>query len=56
MAKETVMEQDVLESKQEEVILRLQAELRRTLEKPIQARHWVMVIDLRKCVGWKSVV
>lgn len=52
MAKETVIEQDVqMEGKQEEVILRLQAELRRTLKKPVQARRWVMVIDLRKCVG-----
>jgi molybdopterin-containing oxidoreductase family iron-sulfur binding subunit len=46
------MEQDVqIEGEQEEIILRLQMELRRTLEKPVQARRWVMVIDLRKCVG-----
>ncbi|GFP21558.1 prokaryotic molybdopterin-containing oxidoreductase family, iron-sulfur binding subunit [Candidatus Hakubella thermalkaliphila] len=52
MAKERVKEQDVqMEGKQEEVILRLQVELRRTLKKPVQARRWVMVIDLRKCVG-----
>jgi molybdopterin-containing oxidoreductase family iron-sulfur binding subunit len=29
----------------------MQDELRRALEKPLAERHWVMVIDLRKCVG-----
>jgi Fe-S-cluster-containing dehydrogenase component len=30
---------------------RMRAELLRALEKPIEQRHWVMVIDLRTCVG-----
>jgi Fe-S-cluster-containing dehydrogenase component len=29
----------------------MQAELRRALQKPMAERRWVMVIDLRKCVG-----
>lgn len=32
-------------------ILRMQAELRRALQKPASERRWVMVIDLRKCAG-----
>lgn len=32
-------------------ILRMQRELHRALKKPIAQRRWVMVIDLRKCVG-----
>ena len=32
-------------------VLRMQAELRRTLQKPAAERRWIMVIDLRKCVG-----
>jgi molybdopterin-containing oxidoreductase family iron-sulfur binding subunit len=35
----------------EDVLVRMQAELKRALEKPVQERHWAMVIDLRKCVG-----
>lgn len=34
-----------------DVLLRMQAELRRALAKPVQQRRWVMVIDLRKCIG-----
>lgn len=33
------------------VILRMQRELRRALAKPVEKRRWVMVIDLRKCIG-----
>src|SRR3990170_4287299 len=33
------------------VLLRMQAELRRALAKPVAERKWTMVIDLRKCVG-----
>ncbi|MEE9533143.1 MAG: 4Fe-4S dicluster domain-containing protein [Acidimicrobiia bacterium] len=32
-------------------LIRMQNELRRALEKPIEQRRWIMVIDLRKCVG-----
>jgi Fe-S-cluster-containing dehydrogenase component len=35
----------------ESVLLRMQRELQRAMKKPIQERRWVMVIDLRKCVG-----
>ncbi len=34
-----------------DVLVRMQAELRRALQKPMSERRWVMVIDLRKCVG-----
>jgi Fe-S-cluster-containing dehydrogenase component len=34
-----------------DVLVRMQAELRRALQKPMAERRWVMVIDLRKCVG-----
>lgn len=32
-------------------LLRMQRDLRRALEKPLEDRRWGMVIDLRKCVG-----
>ncbi len=32
-------------------LLRMQRELQRALKKPIEQRRWVMVIDLRKCIG-----
>jgi Fe-S-cluster-containing dehydrogenase component len=35
----------------ENLLLRMQNDLKRTLEKPIEERHWGMVIDLKKCVG-----
>ena len=35
----------------EDVLLRMQRELRRAMAKPVEQRRWVMVIDLRKCVG-----
>lgn len=34
-----------------DVLLRMQEELARALQKPPSERRWVMVIDLRKCVG-----
>ena len=34
-----------------DVLIRMQDELRRALEKKPAERRWVMVIDLRKCVG-----
>lgn len=37
-----------------DVILRLQEDLKRALKKKPEERHWVMVIDLRKCVGCSS--
>ncbi len=35
----------------EDSILRMMRDLQRALKKPIEQRHWNMVIDLRKCVG-----
>ena len=43
---------DSLES--DEVIIRMQNEIRRALKKPIDQIKWVMVIDLKKCVGCSS--
>jgi molybdopterin-containing oxidoreductase family iron-sulfur binding subunit len=40
---------DALEVK--DVLLRMQDDLQRALQKPPKERRWVMVIDLRKCVG-----
>jgi Fe-S-cluster-containing dehydrogenase component len=34
-----------------DVLIRMYADLRRALEKPASERHWIMVIDTRKCVG-----
>lgn len=36
---------------QVDVLERMRAELSRALQKPVAERRWVMVIDLRKCVG-----
>ncbi len=36
---------------EEHILLRMQADLERALKKPMEQRRWVMVIDLRKCVG-----
>jgi molybdopterin-containing oxidoreductase family iron-sulfur binding subunit len=35
----------------EGALLRMQRELQKALQKPIEQRRWGMVIDLRKCVG-----
>ncbi len=35
----------------EDVLLRMQRELHKALRKPVEQRRWVMVIDLRKCIG-----
>jgi molybdopterin-containing oxidoreductase family iron-sulfur binding subunit len=34
-----------------DILLRMQIELHQALQKPPEQRRWVMVIDLRKCVG-----
>jgi molybdopterin-containing oxidoreductase family iron-sulfur binding subunit len=52
---ETVRDLRVLEQvparPDEDVLLRMQRELRKAMAKPMEERRWVMVIDLRKCVG-----
>ena len=35
----------------EDVLLRMQRELRQSMAKPVEQRRWIMVIDTRKCVG-----
>ncbi|MDW8268157.1 MAG: (4Fe-4S)-binding protein, partial [Anaerolineae bacterium] len=40
---------DVLEFK--DALIRMQEDLKRALAKTPRERRWVMVIDLRKCVG-----
>jgi Fe-S-cluster-containing dehydrogenase component len=35
----------------EDILIRMQEELRRAMAKPVEQRHWKMVIDQRKCVG-----
>lgn len=38
----------------EDVLVTMGRDLARALEKPMEQRRWVMVIDLRKCVGCKA--
>ena len=42
---------DVEKREDEDVLLRMQRELKRAMAKPVEQRRWVMVIDTRKCVG-----
>ena len=35
----------------EDVLIRMQRELVKAMEKPVEERSWIMVIDTRKCVG-----
>ncbi len=39
---------------EEDVLLRMQRDLQRALQKPLEQRRWGMVIDTRKCVGCSS--
>jgi len=39
---------------EEDPLVMMQRELERALEKPVEARKWGMVIDLRKCAGCHS--
>ena len=36
---------------QQDVLIRMQDEIRKALTKPLEERHWSMVINLRRCVG-----
>lgn len=51
---ETLVPTVTVTANDDEVLLRMQAELRQALEKPVDQRRWVMVIDLRKCVGCQA--
>lgn len=35
----------------ENILVRMQKDLQRALEKPVEQRRWAMAIDLRKCIG-----
>jgi len=35
----------------QDVLVQMQADLKRALAKPKDQRRWVMILDLRKCVG-----
>lgn len=35
----------------ENILIRMQEDLKRALAKPVEQRRWKMVIDLRKCIG-----
>ena len=35
----------------QDILLRMQDELKRAMRKPVQERRWIMAIDTRKCVG-----
>jgi len=37
-------------------ILRMQVDIRRALQKPVDQRNWIMVIDGRKCIGCQACV
>jgi len=39
---------------QEDVLVRMNRELKRALEKSPSERRWVMVIDLRRCIGCQA--
>jgi len=41
----------LLTETKEDILLRMQEDLKRALSKPQEKRKWTMVIDLRKCVG-----
>ncbi len=38
----------------EDPLIRMMRDLQRALKKPLEKRRWVMVIDLRKCVGCEA--
>ncbi len=48
---DTALVSGPLADPQGDVLLRMQAEIRQALAKPQHERRWIMVIDLRKCVG-----
>ncbi len=37
-------------------LLRMQADIRRALQKPVEQRSWIMVVDGQKCVGCQACV
>lgn len=45
---------NVKQKPNEDDLVRMQRELMRAMAKPVERRHWIMVIDIRKCVGCQS--
>jgi len=43
--------EDLLSGPYENIKLRMQDEVRRSMQKPIEKRKWGMAIDVRKCIG-----
>jgi len=43
--------EDLLSGPYENVKLRMQDDVRRSMKKPIEERKWAMAIDMRKCIG-----
>jgi len=41
----------IAKSETEDVLLRMQRDLQKVMAKPVEQRHWMMIIDIRKCVG-----
>lgn len=46
--------QNVKERADEDDHVRMQRELARAMGKPVEQRHWIMVIDIRKCIGCQA--
>lgn len=46
-----VLETPAVPKENADVLIRMQDELKRAMAKPMEERHWMMVIDTRKCVG-----
>ncbi len=45
---------NVAETEGEDTHVRMQRELVRAMSKPVEQRHWIMIIDTRKCVGCQA--
>lgn len=43
--------QSIPKGANQDILLRMQREVRESMAKPVEQRHWTMVIDTRKCVG-----
>jgi len=40
----------------QEIIARMEEDLKRALQKPVEQRSWAMVIDVRRCIGCQACV
>lgn len=43
--------QSVPKGVDQDILIRMQQEVREAMAKPVEERHWMMVIDTRKCIG-----